>query len=129
MNSRIIIMAILLSTVGFGQDKGTKSMAKQELEVAVLGGGCFWCVEAIFEQIEGVVNIKTGYAGGRIKDPTYEDVCRGITGHAEVIQIVYDFKVISYEKLLDVLWKAHDPTTLNRQGNDFGTQYLSLIHI
>ena len=128
MNSRIIIMAILLSTVGFGQDKGTKFMAKQELEVAVLGGGCFWCVEAVFERVEGVKEVISGYAGGHKKNPTYQEVTSGNTGHAEVCEIHFDPDIISYDEILEVFWKAHDPTTLNRQGNDYGTQYRSAIY-
>ena len=128
MNSRIIIMAILLSTVGFGQNKGTKSMAKQELEVAVLGGGCFWCVEAVFERVEGVKEVISGYAGGHKKNPTYQEVTSGNTGHAEVCEIHFDPDIITYDEILEVFWKAHDPTTLNRQGNDYGTQYRSAIY-
>lgn len=121
-------MAILLSTVGFGQDKGTKFMAKQELEVAVLGGGCFWCVEAVFERVEGVKEVISGYAGGHKKNPTYQEVTSGNTGHAEVCEIHFDPDIISYDEILEVFWKAHDPTTLNRQGNDYGTQYRSAIY-
>lgn len=100
---------------------------KEGTEAATLGGGCFWCLEAVYERIEGVLDVVSGYAGGRTKDPTYQQVCSGSTGHAEVVQITYDPKLISYGGILDLFWKAHDPTTLNRQGADVGTQYRSII--
>jgi peptide-methionine (S)-S-oxide reductase len=96
-------------------------------EVIVLGAGCFWCTEAVFRQIPGVISVMSGYMGGHVKNPTYEMVCDGDTGHAEVERIVYDPKQASLEKILDVFWEIHDPTTLNRQGNDVGTQYRSAI--
>ncbi len=96
-------------------------------EKAIFGAGCFWCVEAVFERLDGVTDVSAGYAGGAVKNPTYKDVCSGKTGHAEVAQITFDPKKISYQKLLDVLWDAHDPTTLNKQGADEGTQYRSVI--
>ena len=96
-------------------------------EIATLGGGCFWCVEAVFERVEGVLSVKPGYAGGKTLNPTYKEICSGKTGHAEVAQIEYDSKMISFEKILEIFWKSHDPTTLNRQGNDIGTQYRSVI--
>ena len=96
-------------------------------ELATFGGGCFWCTEAIFQMLPGVKSVASGYAGGHTKDPTYKQVCEGTTGHAEVIQVEFDPGKISYEKLLETFWEAHDPTTLNRQGNDFGTQYRSII--
>lgn len=99
----------------------------QKLAEATLGGGCFWCVEAVFETEPGVTAVKSGYAGGSTPNPTYDEVCSGNTGHAEVIQITFDPKVVSYGKLLDLFWEAHDPTTLNRQGADVGTQYRSII--
>ena len=95
---------------------------------ATFGAGCFWCVEAIFERLDGVIDVQAGYTGGNIKNPTYEDICTGNTGHAEVIQINYNSFVISYEKLLNIFWKSHDPTTLNQQGADIGTQYRSGIY-
>lgn len=98
-----------------------------QLEVATLGAGCFWCVEAVFGELRGVVSVVPGYAGGRTENPTYEQVCSGRTGHAEVAQITYDRAVISYATLLDVFWRTHDPTSLNRQGADAGTQYRSVI--
>ena len=105
----------------------TDKNINQNIEQATFGAGCFWCVEAVFERLEGVVDVRVGYAGGNTENPTYEDICRGKTGHAEVIQIDYDSSLISFEKLLDIFWKSHDPTTLNRQGADVGTQYRSAI--
>ena len=99
----------------------------QNNEKAYFGGGCFWCTEAIFQQIKGVVSVISGYAGGIIVEPDYETVSMGKTGHAEVIQITFDPKIIPYDILLDVFFHTHDPTTVNQQGNDFGTQYRSLI--
>ena len=103
----------------------TKSVEK--LEYATFGNGCFWCTEAIFEQLKGVIKVEAGYAGGKVKNPTYKDVCTGNTGHAEVIHITFDSKIISFRELLDVFFNTHDPTTLNRQGADVGTQYRSAI--
>ncbi len=97
------------------------------METATLGGGCFWCTEALFQQLEGVERVVSGYSGGNVDNPTYEQVCSGSTGHAEACQITYDPDKISYDQLLEVFWKTHDPTTLNRQGNDIGTQYRSVI--
>jgi peptide-methionine (S)-S-oxide reductase len=99
----------------------------QKLETATFGGGCFWCAEAVFQRIPGVKSVTSGFAGGTTANPSYEDVCTGTTGHAEVIQLKFDPSVISYDQLLGVFWEAHDPTTLNRQGNDAGTQYRSII--
>jgi peptide-methionine (S)-S-oxide reductase len=96
-------------------------------ELATFGAGCFWCVEAVFEQLEGVESVRSGYMGGKTASPTYEEVCSGRTGHAEVIQVAYDPSRIRYETLLDYFWRSHDPTQLNRQGNDVGTQYRSVI--
>ncbi|MCS6974356.1 MAG: peptide-methionine (S)-S-oxide reductase MsrA [Cyclobacteriaceae bacterium] len=96
-------------------------------ELATFGSGCFWCTEAIFQQVAGVQKVVSGYAGGKVKNPTYKEVCTGLTGHAEVVQITFDPSVISYDELLEIFWKTHDPTTLNRQGNDVGTQYRSVI--
>ena len=100
-------------------------MAKSE--IATLGGGCFWCVEAVFQRIEGVISVKPGYAGGNVKNPTYKQICTGSTGHAEVAKIEFDPSKITYSQILNVFWQSHDPTTLNRQGNDVGTQYRSVI--
>lgn len=97
------------------------------METATLGGGCFWCVEAVYQRISGVRRVMSGYAAGKQLNPTYEAVCTGRTGHAEVVQIEFDEKLLSYADVLEVFWKAHDPTTLNRQGADVGTQYRSII--
>jgi peptide-methionine (S)-S-oxide reductase len=94
---------------------------------AIFGAGCFWCIEAVFNQLKGVINVMPGYAGGHIKNPAYREICEGRTGHAEVIRIVYDADEIGYEELLEVFWYVHNPTTLNRQGNDIGTQYRSVV--
>ena len=105
----------------------TEKNINQNIKQATFGAGCFWCVEAVFEQLDGVVDVRSGYTGGTTEYPTYEDICTGKTGHAEVIQIDFDLSLISYENLLDIFWKSHDPTTLNRQGADTGTQYRSAI--
>ncbi len=97
------------------------------LEVATLGGGCFWCTEAVFDELNGVVDVVSGYAGGARPNPSYEAVCTGMTGHAEVVQVTFDPAVVSYEQILDVFFNVHNPTTLNRQGADVGTQYRSVI--
>jgi peptide-methionine (S)-S-oxide reductase len=96
-------------------------------EVAVLGGGCFWCMDAVFRMLPGVKSVVSGYAGGTTENPTYKEVCSGLTGHAEVIRVKFDPRVISYEKLLETFWQVHEPTTLDRQGPDAGTQYRSII--
>jgi peptide-methionine (S)-S-oxide reductase len=96
-------------------------------EMATLGGGCFWCIEAAFNEIRGVTNIESGYAGGELASPTYEQVCTGTTGHAEVIQVTFDPDIISFREILEIFFTAHDPTTLNRQGADVGNQYRSVI--
>lgn len=96
-------------------------------DTATFGAGCFWCVEAVFQDLKGVAKVTSGYSGGHVKNPAYREVCEGTTGHAEVCQIVYDPNVISYKELLEAFWQSHDPTTLNRQGNDVGTQYRSVI--
>jgi peptide-methionine (S)-S-oxide reductase len=96
-------------------------------EQATLAGGCFWCLEAVYEQLKGVEKVVSGYAGGAKDDPSYEEVCGGDTGHAEVVQVTYDPKLVSFKEILDVFFSIHDPTTLNRQGNDVGTQYRSAV--
>ena len=103
-------------------------MTKKNTEYAILGGGCFWCVEAVFERIDGVSEVISGYAGGQTKSPTYKEVTSGKTGHAEVCKVVFDTKIVTYDELLDIFWQAHDPTTLNRQGADIGSQYRSAIY-
>src|SRR5262245_48006289 len=97
------------------------------LELATFGSGCFWCTEAVFDQLKGVKSVTSGYSGGRIENPTYEQVCSGLTGHAEVIQVEYDPAEVSFTDLLRVFWQTHDPTTLNGQGHDVGTQYRSAV--
>ena len=98
-----------------------------QTELATLGGGCFWCVEAVYQRVDGVLSVKPGYAGGHVDNPSYKDVCSGNTGHAEVAKIEFDPDQISYQQILNVFWQAHDPTTLNKQGADVGTQYRSVI--
>ena len=105
----------------------TDSKSEDSLETVTFGAGCFWCVEAVFQQLEGVEKVESGYSGGPVENPTYKDVCTGTTGHAEVCQITYRPDAIPFEELLEVFWKTHDPTTLNRQGADVGTQYRSAI--
>lgn len=128
-----IAIGLLLTATGLamGQNKTMKTSASEKTtnrtELATVAGGCFWCIEAVFERLEGVKSVTSGYAGGHTKNPTYEQVCSGTTGHAEVAQIEFDPGRISYEQLLEVFWNAHDPTTLNRQGPDSGTQYRSAI--
>jgi peptide-methionine (S)-S-oxide reductase len=104
----------------------TSSAAKRE--VTTLGGGCFWCLEAVFDNLKGVESVESGYMGGKVKDPTYEQVCGGDTEHAEVVQVTFDPSVVSFEDILKIFFVIHDPTTLNRQGNDVGTQYRSAIY-
>ncbi len=99
----------------------------EELQVATLGSGCFWCTEAFFLKLKGVESVVSGYSGGKVKNPTYREVCTGLTGHAEVVQVKFNQEVISYEEILEIFWNTHDPTTLNRQGNDEGPQYRSVV--
>ena len=135
MNYLKHMTALFLSAVFFMSacsqtpQKNTMAEAKtiSGYDTATFGAGCFWCVEAVFQQLKGVISVKSGYSGGTIKNPAYREVCEGTTGHAEVCQIVYDPKEISFKDLLEAFWQTHDPTTLNRQGNDFGTQYRSVI--
>lgn len=103
-------------------------MTQQSTEIATLGGGCFWCTEAVFQQIRGVTKVESGYAGGASQYPNYEQICNGTTGHAEVVRLEFDPALISYKELLEIFFTIHDPTTLNRQGNDAGTQYRSVIY-
>jgi peptide-methionine (S)-S-oxide reductase len=127
----ITVLAIISITPGCRQDEPenltTEVKEANGLETAVLGGGCFWSMEAIFSQLKGVQDAEVGYAGGHTEDPTYEEVCTKDTGHAEVVKIIYDPEVISFDKLLEVFFYVHDPTTLDRQGNDVGEQYRSII--
>lgn len=103
-------------------------MNEQTLQTATIGGGCFWCTEAVFQQIRGISTVESGYCGGQIHNPTYEQICTGMTGHAEVVRLRFDSTVISYAEILEIFFTIHDPTTLNRQGADQGTQYRSVIY-
>jgi peptide-methionine (S)-S-oxide reductase len=137
MDRHIIIGAVLLacSLAGCAQDKSgntveTKrktSNIKSNMDTITFGSGCFWCTEAIFQQVKGVELVSSGYSGGHVVNPTYEQICEKNTGHAEVCQLVYDPAVVTFESLLEIFWQTHDPTTLNRQGNDVGPQYRSVI--
>ena len=109
------------------EDMSIKPEFTDTTAVATFGAGCFWCVEAIYQDLNGVYSVESGYMGGEKKDPTYKEVCTGTTGHAEVCRIVYDPRLLTFKDLLEVFWQTHDPTTLNRQGNDAGTQYRSAI--
>lgn len=129
------LFLVTLNPMGCNRIKSTENLEKKnfmninnsDLDTATFGSGCFWCTEAIFERVNGVVSVISGYSGGNIANPTYEEVCEGTTGHAECTQITFDPSIISYDELLEIFWKTHDPTTLNRQGNDVGTQYRSVI--
>jgi peptide-methionine (S)-S-oxide reductase len=110
-----------------GKTVANETKQPEKLAHATFGTGCFWCTEAVFQQLKGVDSVTSGYSGGEVENPTYEEVCLGTTGHAEVVQIAYDPEVISFKELLEVFWKAHDPTTRNRQGNDVGPQYRSAV--
>ena len=121
MKKNIILILSLFLSILYGE----KSM--KEMQKATFGAGCFWCVEAVFERLEGVVDVIPGYSGGHKNNPTYKEICTGMTGHAEVAQITFDPKIITFDNLLNMFWKSHDPTTRNRQGNDIGTQYRSAI--
>jgi peptide-methionine (S)-S-oxide reductase len=129
----ILVLAFLaISSCGQNNDKHNSTMVNNSinesgLETATFGSGCFWCTEAIFLNVDGVRKVESGYSGGKVKNPTYKEVCGGQTGHAEVVQIKFDPAVVSYEEILEIFWKTHDPTTLNRQGADVGTQYRSVI--
>jgi peptide-methionine (S)-S-oxide reductase len=106
----------------------TMTIDSTKIETAILAGGCFWCLDAVYRRMEGVITVESGYSQGKVLQPTYEDVCSGSTGHAEVVKITYDTSLTSYAEILEVFWRIHNPTTLNRQGNDMGTQYRSGIY-
>lgn len=133
--SAIIPLSILLSCVQKGNAEQSTAISRAndsisfsaKKEIATFGTGCFWCSEAIFQQLKGVSKVTSGYSGGTVANPTYEQVCTKNTGHAEVVQVEFDPSIITFDELLEVFWKTHDPTTLNRQGNDVGTQYRSVI--
>ncbi|TKC61023.1 peptide-methionine (S)-S-oxide reductase MsrA [Pedobacter hiemivivus] len=120
MKNLSIMIIVLLSAIG------TNAQSKN-LQKATFGMGCFWCSEALFQRLSGVISVRSGYEGGNIANPSYEEVCTGTTGHVEAIEVTYDPLKIKYDELLEVFWKSHDPTTLNRQGADIGTQYRSVI--
>lgn len=122
MKNIILICLFALSLNGFAQNKKTSN-----LETITLGGGCYWCVEAVYENLDGVKSVVSGFSGGKVANPTYEEVCTGTTGHAEVVQITYDKTVTDINEIFKVFFTVHDPTTLNRQGADVGTQYRSVI--
>jgi peptide-methionine (S)-S-oxide reductase len=123
------LLALVLACTGVAAEpkKMNEKPASSSLEQITFGGGCFWCLEAVFQRLIGVKSVASGYAGGEVPSPTYKQVCTGETGHAEVVQIEFDPKQITFDKLLEVFWAAHDPTTLNSQGADHGTQYRSII--
>jgi len=127
----IILIFMFSGLTGFINFKPVNNnlvnMQDKKLQKATFGSGCFWCTEAVFELVKGVISVTSGYTGGNIKNPTYEEVCSEKSGHAEAIQLTFDPEAINYEELLEIFWKTHDPTTLNRQGNDVGTQYRSVI--
>ena len=123
MFTYIVFFNINLGIAMIETDNKNKSIFEQ----AIFGAGCFWCVEAIFESMEGVENVQAGYTGGNTENPTYEEICSGKTNHVEVIQLDFNPQIISFKKLMDYFWKSHDPTTLNRQGADIGTQYRSAV--
>jgi len=132
MKKYAIFLLVLFATQIFAYSTDNKGKVKKLVmaakeEKATFGGGCFWCTEAIYEKVKGVTSAVSGYAGGSVKNPGYKEVCSGLTGHAEVIQISFDPSVISYQELLEIFFKTHDPTTLNKQGADVGTQYRSVI--
>ena len=134
MNRRLFILAAALLTASFNTNAAEKVNTETAKPTAtanqkiVVGGGCYWCVEAVFQRLEGVKAVKSGFSGGHVKNPTYEQVCKENTGHAEVVQIEFDPAVLTLDKLLDVFFVAHDPTTLNRQGRDVGESYRSVIY-
>jgi len=118
MKTGLLLLIFLIYSTG---------IMSKEFEKATLGGGCFWCTEAVYLELKGVVDVKPGYSGGHVKNPTYKEVCEETTGHAEVVQITFDPEIVSFTQILEVFFVTHDPTTLNRQGNDVGTQYRSAI--
>lgn len=138
MKLKRIVFPLLLLVAGAGfvlASKPAKNFDNPEfimenhekMDTATFGAGCFWCVEAVFQELKGVESVTSGYTGGRVKNPTYREVCSGLTGHAEVAQIIYDPSVTTFDELLEVFWQTHDPTTLNQQGADKGTQYRSAV--
>ena len=136
-NFRLTCTLLLLAALGACAQSSQKhkkintmnesASVQAKTDTATLGNGCFWCTEAVFQQLEGVIRVASGYSGGHVENPNYKEVCTGATGHAECLQILFDPSKISFDELLEVFWQTHDPTTLNRQGNDIGTQYRSAV--
>jgi peptide-methionine (S)-S-oxide reductase len=122
------LLASSASTYGQTNKEGRNMKNKSTLETATFGSGCFWCTEAIFLNVDGVATVESGYTGGKVKNPTYKEVCSGLTGHAEVVQLRFDPQKVSYDQLLEVFWQTHDPTTPNQQGADVGSQYRSVVY-
>lgn len=125
----VFILTVFGQSCGQSTSNSTTTMStnQENLETATFGSGCFWCTEAVFQQVDGVEKVVSGYMGGKVKNPTYREVCSGLTGHAEVIQVQYNPSKVTYDELLEIFWGTHDPTTLNRQGADVGTQYRSVV--
>lgn len=127
----LLLIGCSTSTARTGSEEinniNQQTMDNSDLDTATFGAGCFWCVEAIFQDLNGVQSVKSGYSGGSVTNPSYKEVCAGSTGHAEVCQIIFDPAIITFDELLEVFWQTHDPTTLNRQGADVGTQYRSVV--
>jgi len=130
----LLVTALALVVAGFGMGGGTDqgvvnqtNQAKEGMEIATFGAGCFWCVEAVFQEVDGVESVVSGYSGGARSNPSYRAVTTGVTGHAEACQVMFDPEKVSYADLLEIFWKTHDPTTKDRQGNDVGTQYRSVV--
>lgn len=126
MKAVITLFAIGLLSSAWAQNPAQKKM-NERLEIATLGSGCFWCTEAFFLRVKGIESVVSGYSGGKVKNPTYKEVCSGLTGHAEVVQVKFDPSVITFGEVLEIFWNTHDPTTLNQQGADVGTQYRSVV--
>ena len=128
MKAPVLFFALAIVVTGaIAQTKKMPESSSTATQRVTFGGGCFWCLEAVFQRLNGVKSVASGYAGGTVPNPTYKQVCEGDTGHAEVVQIEFDASTLSFDKLMEVFWAAHDPTTLNRQGADYGTQYRSAI--
>lgn len=137
MHKTVLVLFVMMTALHFNscaQKETNRYISEEEtmgtetkIDTATFGAGCFWCVEAIFQQVRGVINAESGYSGGSVENPTYSEVCTGTTGHAEVCRVTYDPSVVTYRELLEVFWQTHDPTTLNRQGADVGSQYRSVI--
>jgi peptide-methionine (S)-S-oxide reductase len=123
----LIIVSAVACFAAAAQPSNITNISPANVDTVTFGTGCFWCTEAIFQEVEGVISVESGYSGGIVKQPTYKEVCSGATGHAECLNIIYDTSKVSYDELLEIFWQVHDPTTLNRQGNDLGTQYRSVI--